>query len=274
MSARPGKGAPLPGPAKEVTNSIGMKLRLIPPGKFLMGSPETEAERLPNEGPQRGVTLTRAFYLGVFLVTQAEYRRLMGQNPSFFSSEGGGRHKVAGMDTDRFPVEMVSWHDAIEFCEKLSALPEEKAAGRVYRLPTEAEWEYACRADTNTPFWWGDKASSLQANFNGNRPYGGADKGPNLERTCRVGSYKANPWGLYDMHGHISQWCNDWYGEKYYAQGDNRDPQGPGPEQGARVLRGNGWRGRGSFCRAACRGYGAPDIRCDEGGFRVACSVP
>jgi formylglycine-generating enzyme required for sulfatase activity len=244
----------------EITNSIGMKLRLIPAGKFLMGSPG----RFEGEGPQREVEISRPFYLGVYPVTQQEYRRVMGKNPSRFSAEGGDKENVAGMDTDRFPVESVSWYDAVAFCEKLSALAEEKKAGRVYRLPTEAEWEYACRAGTTTAFWWGDSASSLRANFDGRFPSGGAEKGPFLRRTCPVGSYKPNPWGLYDMGGNVPQWCSDWYDPDFYGRGINKDPNGPenpavmGGGFGHRVCRGGYWCFEGGLCRAACRGNVPP----------------
>jgi formylglycine-generating enzyme required for sulfatase activity len=184
--------------AKEVTNSIAMKLVLIPAGKFTMGSPEGEKERSADEGPQHQVEISRPFYLGVYEVTQAEYERVMGTNPSFFSPTGDGRYWVKDQDTSKFPVESVSWNDAVEFCKQLSELPEEKQNGRVYRLPTEAEWEYACRAGaaSSKPFSFGDSLSSTQANFKGNYPYGGAEKGPDLERTTRVGSYSGEALAL------------------------------------------------------------------------------
>jgi formylglycine-generating enzyme required for sulfatase activity len=266
-----GNGAPLPGGPREVTNSVGMRLRLIPAGRFLMGSPQTEAGRREDEGPRHEVTLTRPFYLGVYPVTQEEYRHLTGKNPSFCSPEGVGKKWVRGLDTARFPVEQVTWTEAVAFCAKLSALPEEKAAGRVYRLPTEAEWEYACRAGTDTPFWWGDSASSLQDNFDGREPYGGAARGPFLQRTCRVGSYLANPWGLHDLHGNVFQWCADWYDPRYYALGMDRDPKGP--QNGTvRVLRGGAWSFGGKICRAAGREAAGPDDVYDQFGFRVAMS--
>ena len=148
----------------EITNSIGMKLVLIPPGEFMMGSPKELIEEelkahgddqgsasgtrsgLPGEGPQHRVRITKPFYLGRYLVTQEEYQRVVGNNPSEFSATGQHKDQVAGQDTKRFPVENVSWDDAVEFCRKLSEMPEEKAAGRTYRLPSEAQWEYACRA--------------------------------------------------------------------------------------------------------------------------------
>src|SRR5207249_372936 len=136
--------------------------------------------------------ITRPFYAGVHEVTQQEYERVMGTNSSFFSPAGPGKDRVAGLNTARFPAEQVRWHDAVAFCRRLSDLPAEKQAGRVYRLPTEAEWEYACRVRTTTSFHFGDSLSSLQANFNGNHPAGTAARGPFLSRTTAVGSYPPN----------------------------------------------------------------------------------
>jgi uncharacterized protein (TIGR02996 family) len=199
----------------EVVNSIGMRLALIPPGVFLMGSPEEEEGRSEHEGPQYEVEITRPFYMGVFPVTQGQWQAVMGNNPSYFCASGhfSGKDRVKGMNTDDFPVEQVSWKDAVIFLKKLAALKKEVEAGREYRLPTEAEWEYSCRggACSSAPFHFGISLSSSQANFNGKYPYGGADKGPYLKRTCRVGSYKPNAFGLFDMHGNVFEWCNDWY---------------------------------------------------------------
>ena len=189
-------------PEQDFTNSIGMRLVLIPAGKFIMGSPKDEKDRGDDED-QHEVEITKPFYLGVYTVTQAEYEKIMKTNPSWFSARGKGKDKVANVDTAQFPVEMVSWNDAVAFCKKLSELPEEKKAGRTYRLPTEAEWEYACRAGTSTAFHFGNSLSSTQANFDGNYPYGKAGKGPYLGRTAKVDSYPANAFGLYDMHGGI-----------------------------------------------------------------------
>ena len=145
-------------------------------------------------------------------------------------------------------------------------MPEEKKAGRVYRLPTEAEWEYACRAGTKTPFHYGDSLSSKQANFDGNFPYGGADKGPYLGKTAKVGTYAANAFGLYDMHGNVWQWCQDWYTDK--------PPGGEDPEvttvASLRVIRGGCWLNLGGFCRSAFRIWYVPGYRYYSLGFRVA----
>jgi len=198
----------------------------------------------------------------------------MGKNPSWFSAEGGGREAVKDLDTRRFPVENVSWDDAVEFCRQLSALAPEKAAGRVYRLPTEAEWEYACRSGTTTPFHFGVFLSSSRANFDGNYPYGHADKGPFLERTTRVGSFPPNAFQLHDMHGNVWQWCADYYDKDYYTKGPGMDPRNDdrGP-MGLRLLRGGAWDVGGRLCRAAYRHRNAPNSHLNRVGFRVACTI-
>jgi formylglycine-generating enzyme required for sulfatase activity len=254
----------------DLVNSIGMWFRLIPAGKFTMGSPPNEPERGDNE-MQHEVEITRPFYLGVYEVTQDEYTRVMGKNPSHFAPGGPGRAKVKGIPTGRFPVERVSWDDAVEFCRRLSARDEEKQAGRVYRLPTEAEWEYACRGGEPraTPFHFGRSLSSRQANFDGTRPYG-ARKGPNLERTKRVGSFRPNGFGLYDMHGNVAEWCADWFDGGYYAVSPRKDPQGPAQAGTQRVLRGGSWIDDGKDCRSAQRHCSLPSFQNGDGyGFRV-----
>jgi formylglycine-generating enzyme required for sulfatase activity len=283
---------------KMLTNSIGMKLVLIPAGKFTIGS--TEAERkdvlalikqkkmpdwLKAEGPQHQVEISKAFYLGACEVTQKQFKDVMGYNPSYFSSSGkakegigylfwkpgGGKDKVKGLDTDDFPVENVSWEEASTFLDKLSALPEEKKNGRQYRLPTEAEWEYACRggASAYQTFHYGNSLSSSQANFDGNYPFGGADKGKCPQRTCKVGSFVPNPWGLHDMHGNVWEWCSDRYAEDYYSRSPRRDPAGP--SQGSdRVRRGGSWFNSGGDCRSANHIRSAPGDRSYSIGFRAA----
>ena len=275
----------------EVTNSIGMKLVLIPPGEFMMGSPkeliEEELkrsdeelkrpdndqwykERLPWEGPQHRVRITRPFYLGTYLVTQQEYQRIMGTNPSEFSATGKTKDKVAGQDTKRFPVENVSWDDAVEFCRKLSGLPEEKTAGRWYRLPSEAQWEHACRAGNpgRYSFSLGGKVIPREYDENALSDYGWFN-GNSDGRPHAVGGKKANGWGLYDMHGNVWQWCQDWYDKDYYANMPTDDPVGP-PGGSNRVLRGGSWIYPAAFCRSACRDNDGPGYRDFNLGFRVS----
>ena len=251
------------------TNSIGMKLTLIPAGEFMMGSPDEEEGHSDDETEHR-VRITKPFFLGVYEVTQAEYERVMGTNPSWFSSTGIGKGSVSGLDTSRFPVELVSWDDAAEFCRKLSSLPEERAARRTYRLPTEAEWEYACRAGTTSPFHFGSQLNGEQANCDGGYPYGTTDKGPDLKRTTTVGSYAPNAFGLYDMHGNVWEWCQDWYGEQYYATSSSADPKGPSSGS-SRVLRGGSWGSGARYCRSAYRGRYTAGYRYDGSGFRLLC---
>jgi uncharacterized protein (TIGR02996 family) len=258
----------------EVLNSIGMRLALIPPGRFRMGRPDDEEGPLRGEGPQHEVEISRAFYLGVFPVTQAQWLAVMGTNPSYFCATGEGKDEVAGLDTSDFPVEEVSWEDVQAFLERLSALPQEKEKGWQYRLPSEAEWEYSCRggASSSTAFYFGDSLASTQANFNGDYPYDGAEKGPYLARTCAVGSYRPNVFGLFDLHGQVWEWCSDWYDGDYYGTSPPRDP--PGPSSGSyRVFRGGGWYHDGLYCGAAIRAGCTPSSRLHFLGFRVA-AVP
>ncbi len=244
----------------EVTNSIGMELRLIPPGEFLMGSPESEKGHRDLEGPQHRVQITNPFYLGSYEITQAEYEHVMDRNPSRF-------RRIWGQDTSRFPVEMVSWEDAVEFCRRLSELGEERSAGRVYRLPTEAEWEYACRAGTTTPFHFGSAMDSREANCVDSTAFGETQTRLPLKRTTTVGSYNPNGFGLYDMHGNVGEWCADWSGG-YGANGPREDPQGP--RTGCyRVIRGGGWLNIPLQCRSAFRGATLPVTRRSFLGFRV-----
>ena len=239
----PGSEPNVPG-GMEVTNSIGMKLRLIPAGEFTMGSPGTESDRIDNE-TQHGVSITKPFYLGVTEVTQEQYQKVMGSNPSKFKGPQN-------------PVEHVNWSEAVEFCRKLSAMPAEKTAGHVYRLPTEAEWEYACRAGTATAYGFGDDRSGLGV-------YGwfGSNSG---SKTHPVGEKKPNAWGLYDMHGNVWEWCQDWHGD--YPSGSATDPTGA-TSGSLRVNRGGGWFYDARFCRSANRSWFTPEGRSSYLGFRV-----
>ena len=234
-------------PPKEFTNSIGMKFVWIKPGSFMMGSPKEEKERQDKE-TQHKVTLTKGFYMGVYLVTQEQWKGVMGNNPSFFKGE------------KNLPVEQVSWNDCQEFIKKLR-----EKYKKLYRLPTEAEWEYACRADTTTPFHFGKTISTDQANYCGIFVYGNGKKGVFRGKTTSVGSLPANPWGLHDMHGNLYQWCQDWFDE--YPKNDVVDPQGP--EKGeSRVLRGGSWSHKPVDCRSASRYLGGPSFR-NHYGFRI-----
>jgi uncharacterized protein (TIGR02996 family) len=249
----------------EVVNSIGMRLALVPPGAFRMGSPPGEAGINEEEGPLHEVEIAQAFYLGVFPVTQDQYRQVTGKTPSWFCRGGGGERAVRKQSTGRFPVESVSWDEAVEFCRRLS---EEREPGRVYRLPSEAEWEFACRAGTTTPFAFGATLSSTLANFDGNGPHGWDKKDPVLKRTTGVGAYPPNAWGLSDMHGNVWEWCADWLDPDYYKTSPRRGPMGP-PEGAYRVIRGGGWNDLARDCRAARREGCVPASRFSNLGFRV-----
>jgi formylglycine-generating enzyme required for sulfatase activity len=250
---------------KAITNSIGMKLTRIPKGFFKMGSPKDERDRRDDE-EQHEVEITNGFYLGVYEVTQKQYRTLMGKNPSSFSRDGDNKAKVKGLsdeDLDDFPVEKVNWREAVEFCEKLSALQTERDSGRTYRLPTEAEWEYACRgpAFSSKAFCFGDSLSGAQANFSETR----------LGRTEKVGSYPPNGYGLYDMHGNVWEWCADSYGKYDYESSPLRDPlKNAGGSN--RVSRGGSWFSYARLCRSAHRSGDDPEVRNSRLGFRVALS--
>lgn len=248
-----------------------MALTEIPAGEFLMGSATDDPGAVEDEFPQHKVTITRPFFMGVYEVTQGEFAAVMEENPSSFQ-KGGLLREGDEADPSRLPVDNVTWHKAVEFYRKLSEVAAEKAAGRVYRLPTEAEWEYACRAGTTTPFHYGDSLSSTQANFNGAFPFGKGEKGPFLNRTQTVGSYAPNAFGLYDMHGNLFEWCEDRFDRSYYRRSPAVDPRGP--ETGTyRVIRGGDWYSDGRDCRSAFRYADVPEGRFYALGFRVVCDV-
>jgi formylglycine-generating enzyme required for sulfatase activity len=247
-------GVPAKDPPRDFTNSIGMKFVWIPPGTFVMGSPKEEKERHADE-TQHKVTLTKSFYMGAYTVTQEQWKEIMGNNPS------------KNKDEKNLPVDNISWDDCQEFIKKLRERDK-----KPYRLPTEAEWEYACRAGTTTPFHFGETISSDQANYNGEEVYGNGKKGVDRGKTTPVGTFPANGWGLHDMHGNVWQWCQDWYGP--YPREDVVDPQGAGTAKTHRVLRGGSYGELPEECRSACRyrGYG-PDVPCYFYGFRLCFSV-
>ena len=230
----------------EISVSIGLQLRLIPEGTFIRG-----------EGSgAHSVTLSKPFYLGIYPVTQQQYKKVMGENPSYFQGI-----KVGG-DSSNHPVEEVTWENAVEFCKKLSELPEEQKAGRVYRLPTEAEWEYACRAGSNTAFSFGENSELLG-------DYAWYDEN-SYQRRHPVGEKKSNACGLYDMLGNVWEWCSDWYGE--YPTKAVLDPVGA--KVGSdRVFRGGSWRTRAACCQSAFRIRCDPSLQRNDLGFRVAMST-
>jgi formylglycine-generating enzyme required for sulfatase activity len=247
--------------APSFVNAAGMKMLRLGPGRFHMGSPTSDRAASEDERPRHEVEITRPFYLGETEVTQEQYRRVTGRSPSYYRPDGPGKEKVAGQNTDELPVETVSWHDAEELCRLLSELPEERAAGRRYRLPTEAEWEYACRAGTGSHFHFGDNVTPEQL---GEHAWFSLNAGG---RTRPVRQKRPNPWGLYDMHGNVWEWCAD--GKRTYEVGVVSDPRGP--DQGPRVLRGGSWPGSVTGSRAASRWALGPDQRKSNIGFRVAC---
>lgn len=241
--------SPFPFAELELTAGVVVKLRWIPPGRFLMGSPETEAGRTDDEGPQHWVQLTRGFWLAEAPCTQLEWEAVMGENPSYFM----------GVD---FPVEQVSWEDCQRFCARLDA----RNNGLVARLPTEAEWEWACRGDTTTAFNDGsdcteptgkDLALARLGWFSANS--GG--------HSHEVKQLKANAWGIFDMHGNVWEWCQDWYA--YFGLEEVRDPSGPDSGQG-RAMRGGGWDFFARVCRSARRSACSPAFRWYVLGFRLA----
>ena len=257
----------------------------VPAGSFLMGSPISEPNRGREEGPQHEVSLS-SFLIGRYEVTQAEWVAVMGSNPSRFQGEN-------------LPVEGVSWYEVLVYCNKRSAAeglsPCYRIGGSVdpadwgsvptvangiwnaavcdfsaegYRLPTEAEWERACRAGTSTATSFGDSLTSAQANFDGNLPYNSPTKGDPLKRTTPVGSYAPNAWGLYDMHGNVWEWCWDHYSSVYYGGSPKTDPRGP--EGGRyRVMRGGSFSNFGYRLRSAARRDEDPHYRDADDGFRL-----
>jgi formylglycine-generating enzyme required for sulfatase activity len=253
----------------EVTNSIGMQFVLIPPGEFEMGTtegdvakllaearvenlPDRYIQRLPAEAPKHRVRITKPFYLGLCEVRQAEYARVMGTNPSKFKGD------------PTCPVDMVSWDEASAFCHKLAELRQEQASRAEYRLPTEAEWEYACRVGTTTTWYSVDDEAALK-DSGWYRANSGGKPHP-------VGQKTPNAWGLYDMHGNVWEWCQDWRVNGYYASSPMDDPAGA-PGGSHRVFRGGSWSNVASRCRASYRCGDEPGDRYHDLGFRLARTV-
>ncbi|MEM7770487.1 MAG: SUMF1/EgtB/PvdO family nonheme iron enzyme [Cyanobacteria bacterium P01_A01_bin.37] len=244
---------------EDLGNDIGLDMMQIPQGEFEMGSPPEEEGRDDDEGPQRRVAVL-SFFMGRFPVTQAQYEAVMGTNPA---TQYDGDRVVA---SDK-PVVSVDWDDAIAFCEKLS-----QQTGRLYRLPSEAEWEYACRAGTTTPFHFGETITTDLANYNGNFTYGNAPLGEYRRKPTSVGSFSSNTFGLYDMHGNVWEWCQDQWHENYQGAPTDGSARIDSGDSNRRLLRGGSWNYDSRICRAANRVRGLADFRLNNIGFRVVSS--
>ena len=253
--------------SEDLGNDVCLEMVAIPKGTFLMGSPKTEAGRFrykSHESPQHLVTF-KLFFMGKYPVTQAQWQAVaalpqvnqsLKSDPSYF--KGANR-----------PVEHVSWNDAVEFCARLARI-----TGRDYRLPSEAEWEYACRAGTTTPFHFGATMTTDLANYDGNFIYSSGPVGTYRKETTPMGTFKvANAFGLYDMHGNVWEWCADFWHDNYEgAPTDSSAWQGnPGSQE--RLLRGGSWRGNPNLCRSAYRSHSDPEFRINNVGFRIAYSA-
>ena len=274
-----------------LTPELGLTMLWIPPGRFWMGSPPEEPDRFDAEGPQRLVQL-QGFFLGQTPVTQAQWRavsqwqprdgerwgqelqanssRLQAKNAADEQREVFGKFRLLDGETstDQRPVERVSWHDAMEFCNRLS-----QRLGRHYTLPSEAQWEYACRAGTTTPFYFGDTTSPNLANYNAQISYGDGPKGEYRQQTTAVASFPANGWGLYDMHGNVWEWCTDHWHDTYEGASEDEQPwidESAGKNH-ARLLRGGAWVRSPKDLRSASRSNHHPDNRFIYVGFRVCC---
>ncbi|MBD2440987.1 formylglycine-generating enzyme family protein [Nostoc sp. FACHB-110] len=239
---------------ENVGNGATLEMVQIPGGTFTMGSPTTEAQRLDNEGPQHQVTVPM-FFMGKYEVTQAQYQAIMGNNPSCFKGETR-------------PVEQVSWDEAIEFCKKLS-----QKTGRTYRLPSEAEWEYACRAGTTTPFYFGETIITDLANYYGHYTYASAPKGQYRQQTTNIGQFPPNSFGLYDMHGNVWEWCLDIYNNNYNRVPTDGSAWVSENDHDSRIMRGGSWDSYPRKCRCAYRVRNARADRGNDVGFRLVCAV-
>jgi formylglycine-generating enzyme required for sulfatase activity len=240
-------------------NTIGMEFVKIPAGEFMMGSPPGEEERTDDEGPVHKVRITKSFHMGAFEVTNGQYKTFidetgyLGGADAVYHPKHFNDIERSGFRGDDQPVVYVSWENAMAFCRWLS-----KKEGRTYRLPTEVEWEYACRAGTATAYFWGDW-------FSKNYAWGGVIHGG---KPRRVGSLKPNKWGLYDMSGNVWEWCADWYGVDYHGKSPAEDPQGPATGS-SRALRGGAWNGTPGNCRSAYRSKVNLAATSNNNGFRV-----
>ena len=259
--------------AERLNDAVEIEMIAIAAGTFMMGSPEDELERNSSEAPQHEVNVA-AFFMGKYPITQAQWKavaalpqinRELEPDPSEFKG-------------DKLPIEQVSWHDAVEFCDRLSA-----HTGRDYRLPTEAEWEYACLAGTTTPFHFGETITTDLANYDGtddpdgkwSGSYGQGPKGEYRKETTPVDHFAiANAFGLCDMHGNVREWCQDHWHDSYEGAPTDGSAWLSENENDYRVRRGGSWGDGSRHCRSAYRDYNTPDFRYDDIGFRVVCSAP
>jgi formylglycine-generating enzyme required for sulfatase activity len=252
---------------EQLGQEIELDIILVPGDKFQMGSPDAEAERRDSESPQHPVTI-KSFFLGRYPVTQEQWRivaetyedvNIKDLNPQPSTFKGAKR-----------PVENVNWYEAKEYCDRLA-----KRFSRPYRLPTEAEWEYACRAGTTTPFYFGSTLSTELANYNGNYIYGNGVKGGYREETTPVDSFEiANAWGLCDMHGNVFEWCQDHWHDNYDDAPENGSPWLTDNVEANRIIRGGSWNYDPRYCRSAYRSTDDPADRNYIIGFRLACAAP
>jgi formylglycine-generating enzyme required for sulfatase activity len=250
-----------------LAEGVGLDMVLVPGGGFEMGSPEDEPERGDNEGPQHRVSVP-AFFMGRYVVTQAQWRVVS----SFPQVEQDLNPDPARFKGENRPVERVSWYEAVEFCQRLS-----RHTQRPYRLPSEAEWEYACRAGTTTPFYFGPILTTEVANYDGNYSYNNSPKGDYLRETTPVDHFDiANGFGLCDMHGNVYEWCQDHYHGSYEgAPTDGSAWVDEGADENKlRILRGGSWRYNPWYCRSAYRNGDNPRVSNIDIGFRVVCSAP
>jgi formylglycine-generating enzyme required for sulfatase activity len=255
----------------EAVDATSLTMLWMLPGRFWMGSPEEEPERSSAEGPQHLVQL-QGFFLSQTPITQAQWRQVADWKPN--KGERAWSQKLnpnpSHLKGDQRPVEQVSWDEAMEFCHRLS-----QRTGRHYTLPSEAQWEYACRAGTISPFYCGSTISTKLANYDGTKVYGDGEKGDYWQQTMDVASFPANPWGLYDMHGNVWEWCADyWHGNYEDAPEDGRawiDEGAKANYLNWRLLRGGSWYGRPGNCRSAFRNNIPPGNRNSNIGFRVCC---
>jgi formylglycine-generating enzyme required for sulfatase activity len=259
---------------------IGLEMVAMPSGKFMMGSPELEHDRWDDENPQHEVTV-QPFFIGKYSITQAQWR-VIANTPEI---EQKLNPEPSNFKGDNRPVEEVSWEEAAEFCQRLS-----RDTGRDYRLPTEAEWEYACRAGTTTPFYFGKTITGKLANYDSDDTYFQERKVKSKGETTSVGDFPPNAFGLYDMHGNVWEWCQDHWHDSYQGAptdgsaclSDDKNANRVLPDGSVwlsddknanRVLRGGSWGSYPRFCRSASRDYGTPVNRDDLIGFRVVCEI-